>query len=93
MELTNKVSEAGGVESSNTESESDVLGEDAGNVECVYLKEGTLRNFEPKQEQVTSLLISGTQHDESSTITLTHSEDGTYLPPANLIGSLLCIKH
>jgi hypothetical protein len=63
VELTNKESEAGGVESSNKKS------------------------FEPEQKHFPSHLIHGTQHPSSTfTVTLTQSEDGTYLPPPHLIG-------
>ncbi|XP_046656813.1 uncharacterized protein LOC124349894 [Daphnia pulicaria] len=65
VELTNKESEAGGVESSNKKS------------------------FEPEQKHFPSHLIHGTQHPSSTfTVTLTQSEDGTYLPPPHLIDQL-----
>ncbi|EFX76811.1 hypothetical protein DAPPUDRAFT_322019 [Daphnia pulex] len=66
VELTNKESEAGGVESSNKKS------------------------FEPEQKHFPSHLIHGTQHPSSTftVITLTQSEDGTYLPPPHLIDQL-----
>lgn len=45
------------------------------------------KSFEPEQKHFPSHLIPGTQHPSSTfTVTLTQSEDGTYLPPPNLIG-------
>jgi hypothetical protein len=75
VESSNKDSEAGGVESSNKESEAD--GVESSNKE----------SFEPEQQNFPSHLITGTQ-DPSSTVTftLTQSEDGTFLPPPDLMG-------
>ena len=75
VESSNKESEAGGVESSNKESEAD--GVESSNKE----------SFEPEQENFPSHFITGTQ-DPSSTVTftLTQSEDGTFLPPPDLMG-------
>jgi hypothetical protein len=68
-------SEGESVEQSNKESE-------AGGVES-----SNNESFEPEQEQFPSHLITGTQHPSSTvTVTLTQSEDSTFLPPPHLIG-------
>ncbi|XP_046438521.1 uncharacterized protein LOC124190045 isoform X2 [Daphnia pulex] len=65
------------VEPTNIESE-------AGGVESSNKK-----SFEPEQKHFPSHLIPGTQHPSSTfTVTLTQSEDGTYLPPPHLIDQL-----
>ena len=46
-----------------------------------------LNAFEAEQDNFPSHLITGTQDPSSTvTVTLTQSEDGTYLPPPDLMG-------